>query len=118
MATAVKRKLSSSTDGRSILVAATATLGTAIHTAVNGVTPGVFDEVWLWAQNNHTVDLVLTIEFGGTTLKDTIVATIPAKSGLIPVVPGFVLQNASLVTAFTTVTNVMAIHGFVNSITD
>jgi len=41
MATVVKRKLSSSTDGRAIKIAAVETPGTAIHTAVAG-TPVLF----------------------------------------------------------------------------
>ena len=28
--------------------------------------------VWLWAQNNHTADVVLTIEFGRAVAEDNI----------------------------------------------
>jgi hypothetical protein len=45
MATFSKLVLSGSTDGRMVLVAATATLGTTIHTA--HATDQ--DEIWLWA---------------------------------------------------------------------
>ena len=118
MATAVKRKLSASTSGVAILVAATATPGTSIHTAVNSSVFGTFDEIWIWAQNNHTADVILTIEWGNVATKDNIIVNIPYKSGLIPIVPGFILQNAVNVTAFASVTNVISLHGFVNSITD
>ena len=64
MATVKKRILSGSMDGLGIVVAATATLGTEIHEAVAGTTPGTYDEVWLWAMNNDDADAVLTIEFG------------------------------------------------------
>lgn len=78
--TFVKRKLSGSTDGKAIKVAATASTGTTIHTAVSGTTAGTFDEIWLWAYNSHTTGVTLTIEFGGTTAPDqNIVIDIPAK---------------------------------------
>ena len=116
---AVKRKLSGSTDGKPIKVAATATLGTTIHTAVSGTTSGTYDEIWLWAYNGHTVDVVLTIEFGGASVPDqNIVQTIPYKKGLFLCVPGLILQNGMVVTAFAATTNVITISGFVNSITD
>lgn len=119
MATVVKRKLSGSTDGKPIKIAATATAGTAIHTAVAGTTAGTYDEVWLYAFNSHTADVVLTIEFGGAAAPDeNIVQTITAKAGLVLVIPGLILQNGATVKAFAATTNVITISGFVNSITD
>jgi hypothetical protein len=119
MATAVKRKLSGSTDGKAIKITQTATAGDTIHTAIAGTTPGTFDEIWLWAYNSHTSDVLLTIEFGGATAPDqNIVVTIPSKAGLIPLVPGLILQNGMVVKAFAGTTNVITIVGFVNSITD
>jgi hypothetical protein len=119
MATAVKRKLSGSTDGKPIKVVATGTLGTTIHTAVAGTVAGAFDEVWLYAYNGHTAAVVLTIEFGGATVPDqNIVVTIPNKSGLTLVVPGLILQNGLVVTAFAATANVITISGYVNAMTD
>ena len=45
MATAVKRKLSGSTDGMGIKIAATSTPGTAIHTASSETMDGSYDEI-------------------------------------------------------------------------
>jgi len=119
MATVVKRKLSESTDGKAIKIAAKATPGTAIHTAVAGTTAGTFDEIWLWAFNAHTANVKLTIEFGGADAPDqNIIITIPALAGLVPVVPGLILQNGATVKAFASSANVITIIGFVNSITD
>ena len=119
MATAVKRKLSDSTNGRGIKVVQTATAGTAIHTAVAGTTAGTYDEIWLYAYNSHTADLLLTIEFGGVTAPDdNIVVTIPFKSGLVLVVPGLILQNGTAVKAFAASANLITIYGYVNAITD
>ena len=116
---AVKRKLSGSTDGLAIKVVQTATAGDTIHTAVAGTTAGTYDEVWLWAYNGHTADVVLTIEFGGASVPDqNIIVTIPTKAGLVPVVPGLIIQNEKVVKAFAAVANVITIIGFVNSITD
>ena len=114
-----KRKLSGSTDGKAIKVVQTATAGDTIHTAVAGTTAGTYDEIWIWAYNGHTADVVLTIEFGGATVPDqNIVSTIPAKAGLLLVVPGLILQNGMVVKAFAGTANVITLSGFVNSITD
>lgn len=119
MATAKKRKLSGSTDGRGIKIAATATAGDTIHTSVAGTTAGTYDEIWLYAFNSDTADIVLTIEFGGTTAPDdNVVLTIPFKAGAILVIPGWILQNGTIVKAFAATTNKIVIYGFVNTITD
>ena len=119
MATANKRKLSGSTDGKPVLVVATATAGTTVHTAVAGTTAGTFDEIWLWAYNGHTANVTLTIEFGGATVPDqNIIVTLASKSGLIPITPGLILQNGMVVKAFAGTANVVTISGFVNAITD
>lgn len=119
MAVAKKRLLSVSEDGKPIKIGATATPGTAIHTAVAGQVPGTVDEIWLWAFNGHTADVVLAIEFGGDGVPDqNIVVTLPFKSGLIPVVPGLLLQNSMAVKAFAATADVVTLIGFVNRITD
>lgn len=119
MATFKKRKLSGSTDGKPIKITQTATAGDTIHTAVAGTTAGTYDEIWLWAYNGHTSDVTLTIEFGGATVPDqNIIMSIPDKEGLIPIIPGLILQNGMVVKAFAGSANVVTIVGFVNTITD
>jgi len=116
MATFTKYGLSYSTDGRMIKVVATSTPGTNIHTAVSGVTD--WDEVWLYAINNHTAAVTLTIEFGGTTSPDDLITlSVPSKSGLYCVVPGALLRNGCVVKAFATSANLISIMGWVNRIT-
>lgn len=119
MAVVKKRKLSGSTDGSPIKIVATATVGTAIHTAIAGTTDGTYDEIWLYAQNNHTTNVTLTIEFGGATAPDqNITITLASKSGLQLIVPGLILQNGLTVKAFASVANVISIVGFINTISD
>jgi len=115
MASFTKLKLSGSTDGKQIKVAATATPGTTIHTAVSGTSD--YDEIWLYVTNNHTAAVALTIEFGGTTSPDDLIQqSIPAKTGLYLLVPGLVLQNGAVVKAFAGTTNVISVSGWVNRI--
>lgn len=119
MATAKKRLLSGSTDGKPIKVVATATAGTLVHTAVAGTTPGTVDEVWLWAHNGGTVGVTLTIEYGGATSPDSLITIdLVQRSGLVPILPGLVLQNGLTVRVFASVANVVNVAGFVNAITD
>jgi hypothetical protein len=119
MVTATKRKLSGSTDGKPILIAATSTPGTAIHTAVSGTTAGTYDEIWLWVHNTSASIVQLTIEFGGATAPDqNIIMSVTARQGLYLAVPGLILQNAATVKAFAATTNVITVTGFVNTMTD
>jgi hypothetical protein len=116
--TALKRKLSGSTNGYGIEITQTSTAGNTIHQAVAGTTAGTYDEIWLWAQNNYTADVALTIEYGDADHAQNITVSVPFGAGLVPVVPGLILQNALYVKAFAATTAVITIFGFVNSITD
>lgn len=108
-----KVKLSGGTDGKNILIAATATAGTLIHTAH----ATALDEVWLWASNTDTVARKLTIEFGGTTSPNDLVEVfIAAESGAAIIIPGWLLTNGLVVRAFAASTNVITINGYVNRI--
>jgi len=122
MATFTKLSLQpagSTGTGRLIKVAATATAGTAIHTASSTAT--TIDELWLYAVNSDTTDRKLTIEWGGTTSPDDLIEqTITAESGLILVIPGLILQGnatALVVRAFAASANVVMVGGYVNRIT-
>lgn len=112
-----RQLLSGSTNGRPIPVAATATAGTLLHTAVAGV--NAFDEVYAWVTNTDTVAHQLTLEWGnagtvGDHLVDTL--TIPANSPPIPIATGQVLQNGLPVRAFADAASKLNITGFVNRI--
>jgi len=117
MATFIKAKLSASTDGLPIKVVNTVIASAdLIHTAVAGTTD--FDEIWIWAVNNSTSAVKLTICWGGLTDVDhTIEFTVAAEEGLKCVIPGLLLQNAKAVRAFAATANVITISGFVNRIT-
>ena len=115
MATYSKELLSGSTQGKGILVAATATAGTLIHTAVSGTTD--LDEIWLYAVNAHSSDIKLTLEWGeATEPTGNIEQTVPSESGLMLLVPGLLLQNGLPVKAFAGTANEIVIHGYANKI--
>ena len=105
--------------GLGILVAATTTAGTAIHTA--SATATTIDEIWLYAVNTHTSDIKLTIEWGEATEPNgNIEYTVKAENGLYLVIPGLLLQGnatAKVVRAFAATANEIVIHGYVNRIT-
>ena len=117
MATYSKIKLSGTpADGRNVKVAATATAGTLIHTAVAGTSD--LDEIWLYACNTDSTDRKLTIEYGGVAAPDDLTEiTITAEAGWVLVCPGTLLQNGLIVRAFAAAANVVNINGFVNRIT-
>lgn len=105
--------------GLGIKVAATATPGTAIHTA--STTTTTIDEIWLYAVNTSTSAVKLTVEWGETTAPDgNIEVTVQPEAGLVAIAPGLLLQGnatAKVVRAFAATANVIVVHGFVNRIT-
>ena len=121
MATFSKQLLSASTDGRAIKVVATAigTSPTLIHTGQASTT--ILEEVWIYAQNNHTSDVAVRIGFGGVTDPDDIIEyTVKTKGGLYLIVPGLILKgNATPLTirASAGTTNVISLSGYINRIT-
>lgn len=108
--------LSGSTNGRPIAVAATATPGTLIHTAIASTI--IFDEIWAWVTNRSGAAATLTLEFGGTANSDHLTETlsIPANSPPIAIVQGQVLNNSLNFRAFSGTANALNISGFVNRI--
>ena len=117
MATYSRVLLSGSTSGREIPVAATATPGTLIHTAIAGST--AFDEVYLWASNVTAASATLTLEWGGVTDPgDHLVKalSIPANSPAIPVITGQVLNGGLVLRAFSGTASAINVGGFCNRI--
>jgi hypothetical protein len=118
MATYTKEFLSASTNGIGIPVWSESggTAGTAgtIHQAVSGT--GAKDEVYLYATNYHTADVVLTIEWGTSAVPR--VVTIPFKAGLVPIIPGLPINNSVKVQAFCATSGMIVIDGYANRRTD
>ena len=114
MATFSKLKLSGSTDGKAVKVAATATAGTTIHTAHSTS----LDEIWLYAHNSSASTVKLTLEWGEATAPDgNIEINIGAEgTGLVLVSPGLLLTNSLVVKAFAGTANVVTLTGYVNRI--
>jgi len=104
--------LSGSTDGRPVSVTQTATAGDVIHTA----DAAAIDEVWLYAVNRHTADVVLTIELGGVVAGDLVTVTLTADGGPVLVIPGTPMTNSLVIGAFADTTAVVSVFGWVNRI--
>ena len=91
--------LSGSTNGRPISITATSGTGTALHTATSAA--NTVDVVELFASNEHSSDLLLSLQVGGTTdYTDTIKTTLKAQGtvgqdGAIPL--GTVTLNGGAV---------------------
>jgi hypothetical protein len=100
-----------------VKVAATATPGTLVHTAVAG-TAG-FDECYGWFTNTSNAAVTVTIEFGTTTSPDGHLVdsfSLPANSAPIPLLTGQNLQNGLAVNVYASVANVVLVTGYVNRI--
>ena len=117
MATYSRLLLSGSVSGLPVIVAAIATPGTIIHTAVAGA--AAWDEIYIWASNVTAAAAVLTIEWGGAVDPgnlSTKAVSIPANSPPIPIMTGQVLNGGSVVGAFCVAGSAINITGYVNRI--
>ena len=116
MSTFTKVALTGAANGLPIKVVATASAGTTIHTAIAGTSS--FDEIWLWATNTTASDILMTMQWGGTTSPDDdILYTVTTRDGLKAIAPGLILQNSLVVKVYAAASNVIQIYGFVNRIT-
>ena len=104
-------KLSGSTDGRPIAVAATSSPGTTIHTA-QSTTDDRYDWVELSFNNIDSVSRNLTIEWGGTSASDRIMdaVPIPANSPQFTLPPR-PLRNGLLIKAYGSAASIFNISG-------
>lgn len=109
--------LSGSTNGAPIPVAATATPGTLIHTAVTG--SGASDEVYLWASNITALPATLTLEWGGVTDPGSHMVkaySIAANSPPMPIAVGQGIAGGLVIRAFSGTASAINVTGFVNRI--
>lgn len=109
--------LSGSTNGLPIIVVATATPGTLIHTATAVAT--AFDEIYAWASNVTAAAATLTLEWGGVADPGslmTLAVALPANSPPIPIATGQVLKGGLICRAFSSDASAINITGFVNRI--
>lgn len=120
MANLQKILLSGSTNGKGIKLTTTSSSSAAtIHTAVSGTTS--LDEIWIYAVNTSTSDIDLTIGYGGTNNPDNLIKKQLPKVGALNygdgplcVVPGWLLNNGQVITAWASTADVVMLYGYVN----
>ena len=117
MGTYSKIILSGSTDGQGLPLTVTApSTGLTVHTCVAGAADSI-DEMWIYAHNTVSTELVLNYSLGPTTATGSRVAhtiTADQKKGIILIVPGLVGRNAKVLKMWVTTTDLVNIFGFVN----
>ncbi len=120
MPTLTKKLLSGSTNGKPIKVAATATTGTLLHTAVSGSSNIDFVDVYADTDDSST-DITLTFEIGGVTDPDNLLKVLVPKRGVDGDGRRLVLrqpmQNGDTLRAFASVANKIKITGEVTTYT-
>lgn len=118
MAVFTKSILSGSTDGKGILITATSSAGTTVHTG--SATATDLHEVWIYAVNASSTAVKLTIEWGEATAPNgNIEYTVAGEDGLKCIVPGLIIKgNATplVIKAFAATGSVIVVHWFVNTI--
>lgn len=120
MATYSKLNLSQSTNGRSIMVSASAAPYTLIHTTSISATNT--DEIWLYAANRSTADTLLTLYWGSSATDDLLAPiVIQAYAGTTLLIPGLILNGTgsagSTIYATVAIPSAVEVVGYVNRIT-
>lgn len=85
-------------NGNMVAIAATATPGTNLHTAVAGTDH--IDEVYVYVANIHTADRHITLEIDGAGAANRAIYNVPFNDGYHLVLPGIRLENAGTIAAF------------------
>jgi hypothetical protein len=93
MATYTKQLLSQSTNGKSIVITASGANTTTIHTTQ--ASSSVVDEVWLYATNSTTSDIMFNLLYGGTDFTTDILfeGVIEAYGGNVLLCPGLIAKG-------------------------
>ena len=103
-------------NGNMVQIAAIVTAGDNLHTAIAGTDH--IDEVYVYACNIHTADVVLTLEIDGVAAANQSTYTVPHGDGYHLVLPGIRMENAGTVAAFAGVTAVVNCIVIVNRYID
>jgi len=117
MAIYTKLFLSGSSLNTPQILISSATSASAVQLHTN--TSGSIDEVYLYAYNDSTSSMVLSVLWGSgaTEPKDVVRTTVAPQGGRSLVVDGKLLQNGSTISAYATIANWVTVDGFVNRIT-
>jgi hypothetical protein len=117
MATYSPADLTGSPSGLPIPVAATATPGTLIHTAVDGLSAR--DNLYLWAANVTNAPATLTVEWGSAANPGGHLVhqfSLPANCPPIVIASGQRVNNGLVIAAYSSVANAINITGEVDRI--
>jgi len=107
-----KQMLSASSDGAGVAITTSTSPGDLIHAAFSDATK--MDEVAIYAVNNHTSDVTLTLLLGGVATKDQVKVSLSANSGLNLVVPALLFRNTLSIRGFASSPNAVNVFGNVN----
>jgi hypothetical protein len=120
MATYTKQLLSQSTNGKSINIVATDSNTTTIHTTQPS--SGIIDEVWLYATNSTTSDIMFNLLYGGTNFTTDILfeGVIEAYGGNTLICPALIAKgdgaNGLSIYGNSSVASGINVFGYVNRI--
>ncbi len=94
------------------LTQVTATTSGAAHTLHTSTTEtqNEWDSVYVDACNNHTEEVEVTVEWGGTGAANTVVVNIPAKVGFVVLIPNHRLRDGQTVKVFADVASVVNVY--------
>ena len=104
------------TNGNMVPITVIVTAGNNLHTALAGTDH--IDEVYVYACNIHTADVVLTMEIDGAGAPNQMTYTVPNADGFHLVLPGIRLEDAGTVAAFASVADVINCIVIVNRYID
>ena len=106
-----KLQLSESSTSFLIHITATSTAGDSVHTA--GATE--LDEVYIWANNLHTANVLVTVEWGDADdPADILEMVFPFQEAPLLIIPGWPLTDSKVVKVFAATTAVINLFGYVH----
>lgn len=115
MATVVRIPLSSAPGGSLICVIKAATPGTPIHSAIGGASQ--YDLVTLFACNNSSANMVVTLEVGGVADVNLKKITIPGHAGDVTLLDRKYMGSSINIAGICANSSIITIDGWVDRVT-
>jgi hypothetical protein len=102
---------SEDTDGEGILITTTTAPGNLIHTATSAT--GAIDQINLYASNNHSDRVLVSVQWGARTLS----MVLDAYQPFLLVVPGGRIKGGKVIRVYASIANVVVVNAVLNRFT-
>jgi len=110
----VRTSLTSAPDSLGIKLSSTnsGALGELVHTHDMAYTDSTFDEIHLFAYNDHSSSVTVSLQWGGVTSPDNVIDILVQSKSFLKIVDGLQISGKKSVSATADVANKVVLYGY------